>query len=400
MLQLSSDPSFHFELLRTLAHARYFGADVGEVLEAASRIEAGNFESFAKVFESLANRVYEQAQQIDKTTRPVSARDAYFRAATYFRAADFYLHGNPEDSRINDFWQKQTIAFDRAIALLPNPGERITWKADGFDVPAIFFRTGVADASNPRPTLIMGNGYDGAQEEMLHSCGFAALERGYNVVTYEGPGQPTVLRNQGLGFITQWEKVVSPVVDYLRTREDVDSAKIGLIGFSMGGFLALRAAAFEGRLAAAIAIDGIFDVHGAYMSMLPPPWKSANGEEVDAMVTNLLQSGKAPTGLRWGVEQGLWSFKTSSPADFLDRTKTMTLEGISGGIQCPVWVGCAGDDEFFQGQPEMVRDALGARATYVKLTMDDGAGHHCHVGAGVLMNQRVFDWFGDVVAKK
>jgi hypothetical protein len=53
---------------------------------------------------------------------------------------------------------------------------------------------------------------DGSQEEMLHVCGFAALKRGFNVLTFEGSGQPTVVRKQDLGFRHDWGQVVMPVV--------------------------------------------------------------------------------------------------------------------------------------------------------------------------------------------
>lgn len=404
MLQLSPDHSFHYEIIRTLSHARYYGADVGEVLQAAQEITPGNFESFSKAFDALATRVYNQAEKIDSSKYPVSARDAYFRASNYFRAADFYLHGNPEDPRINDLWTKQTTAFDKANALLPIPGQRVTLKGDGFDVIGIYYQTQVGHSSDPKPTLILGNGYDGAQEEMLHVCGFAALERGYNVITYEGPGQPSVRRQQGLGFIKEWEKVVTPVVNFLETRPEVDSKRIGLMGYSMGGWLCLRAAAFEHRLAAVIAADGVYSVGQAYFKMLPASWhalmESGDTQALDASVRDSLGQEKAPAALRWGVEQGLWSFNVTSPAEFLVRSKAMTLDGVADRIQCPVWVGDASEDEFFRGQPQAVKDALGDKSTHVVLTMEDSAGHHCHVGAAVLMNQTVFDWFENVVSKK
>ena len=404
MLQLSPDSGFHYEILRTLAHARYYGADVGEVLQAAQDIEPGNFESFSKAFDALATRVYSQAEKIDQSKYPVSARDAYFRASNYFRAADFYLHGKSEDPRINELWTKQTDAFDKANALLSSPGHRVTFRSDGFDVNGIYYETQIGDPSAAKPTLILGNGYDGAQEEMLHVCGFAALERGYNVIAYEGPGQPTVRRQQDKGFIKEWEKVITPIVDFLEKRPEVDNKRIGLMGYSMGGWLCLRAAAFEHRVAAAIAVDGVYSVGEAYSNMLPPPWtalrEKGDTQGLDFAIKDFLGNPKASTGLRWGVEQGLWSFNLTSPSEYLDRTDLMTLEGIADGIKCPVWVGEAGDDEFFCGQPQKVKDALGDRATLVKLGMEDAAGHHCHVGAGVLMNQIVFDWFEDIVSKK
>lgn len=406
MLHLSQDESFHYELLRTLSHARYSGADVGEVLEAAGAISPGDIESFYAAFNALAVRVNKQAEAIDAAKYPISARDAFFRASTYFRAADFYLHGNAENERIIDLWNKQLAAFDKAIALLPTPGVRtILHAADGsFDIPVIYYRTDGANFTGPRPTIILGNGYDGAQEEMLHVTGFAALERGFNVVTYEGPGQPTVRRAQNLGFITEWEKVVSPVVNFLLEKSEVDSTRIALLGYSMGAWLAVRAAAFEHRLAAVLAVDGVFDVFQAFYNQIPPPmralYEAGDLTKVDSMVADALASGKAPTAFRWGVEQGVWSFKAKSVTDFMEKTRSMTLRGIEDQIKCPVWVGCAAEDLFFKDQPELLRDALENRATYRRLTAEDGASNHCHVGAMAMVNAEILGWFDSVASNQ
>ncbi|KAH7017126.1 Alpha/Beta hydrolase protein [Ilyonectria destructans] len=401
MIPLSPDHSIHYEILRNIAAARYHGADIAEVLEAASQVDHTNLETFHDAFAALARRVDTQAQAIDSVRHPVSARDAFFRAATYYRTADFYLHGNPSDPRINELWELQQVAFDKALALMDIPGKRTTLQGDGFDIPAIFY---AADkSSTPKPTIVVCSGYDGSQEELLHNFGFAALERGYNVITYEGPGQPLVRRKQNLGFITEWEKVVTPVVDYLITRPDVDASKIGAIGASMGGWLVARAAAFEHRIAAAIAVDGVYDVHEAYSKAMSPPMlaalEAADGDQVDKMVREQLAGDGVPVSVRWGIEQGLWSFNVNSATEWMNLVKPMTLKGIEDQIQCPVWVGEAQNDQFFLGQPEKVRDALGDKATYVTLTSADAAGNHCHVGAQVLLNQLVFDWFEDIVSK-
>jgi hypothetical protein len=70
--------------------------------------------------------------------------------------------------------------------------------------------------------------------------GKAVLERGYNIITYEGPGQPTTRREQNLAFIVEWEKVVTPVVDYLITVSGVDPSAIALVGFSLVASLHLE----------------------------------------------------------------------------------------------------------------------------------------------------------------
>lgn len=309
------------------------------------------------------------------------------------------MHGRPDDPRINTFWDEQTAAFDKAISLLPRPGRRVSLKADGFDVLATFY----AASDEKAPVMILGNEYDGAQEEMLHVCGFAALERGYHVITYEGPGQPTVRRQQGLGFIPDWEKVVTPLVDYLETFPQVDMKRLGLLGYSMGGYLALRASAFEHRLAAFVAIDGVYNVFEAYYALLPPPWRrlfdsdqQADHQKMDEMVLASLKDRKAPSKVRWGIEQGLWSFNVSSPWQWLHQTKAFAMEGIAEKVKCHAWIGDAAEDLFFLGQPLKIHEVLGEKSTLRRFTAADGASNHFHCGSSVLINQVVFDWFDSI----
>ncbi|KAI1476947.1 2,6-dihydropseudooxynicotine hydrolase [Daldinia eschscholtzii] len=399
MLQLNSDEDFHFEILRPLAFTAYQGADVGEVLVAANRIVAGDFESWYNAFVGLADRVHGQASAIDSNRYPVSARNALFREATYYRSADFFLHGNWNDSRINTIWDKQLAAFDKAISLLPDPAERITLQGKGFQIPAIFFSSG---QPGPRPTLLLCNGYDGSQEELYHVIGAAALQRGINVISFEGPGQPTVRRQQNLGFIPEWEEVVTPVVDYVISRGDVDAKKIGLFGLSFGGYLAPRAAAFEHRLAAVIAFDGlysfaqaIFDQFGPQMEAL---YRSGNASAFDANVAALLaQPTGVPTSVRWGIQQGLWAFKETSAFAWATKVEQYTLDDVVGNITAPVFVADADNDMFFKGQAKILADKLGDRATYHVFKSADGAGEHCSLGAAVLSGQVILDWFQDVV---
>ena len=97
----------------------------------------------------------------------------------------------------------------------------------------------------PRPTLIVHGGFDSTLEELYTSTAAPALERGYNCLTFEGPGQGGVIRKQKIPFRHDWERVVTPVVDYALTRSEViDPTCIALMGISMGGYLAARAVCF------------------------------------------------------------------------------------------------------------------------------------------------------------
>ncbi|KAI1390874.1 alpha/beta-hydrolase [Hypoxylon trugodes] len=397
MLKLNSDDSFNFELLRVLAHTTYGGADISECLIAAQEIVPGDFESWYEVWYRRAERVLSQAKDLKN---PVSIRDAMFRAATYSRAADFFLHGNWDDPRIDSLWKRQTECFDAAIATLDNPGYRKLVKADGFNVPIIVFPAGKVGDDKKRPTILLGNGMDGSMGEMYHMHGVAALERGYNVVVYDGPGQPSVRREQGLGFIHNWEAVVTPVVDFLETLPFVDAGKIGLVGYSMGGYLAARAAAFEHRLAAVFQIDGLYDFTRT------PIFQPENGlgrfgfgDDLEGTQA-LLNNPKVPAGLRWVLGQGLWAFKVRTRSEYLEKARLLSLaNGIAEQIQCPVLVGDAANDMFFLGQPQMMVEALGEKATLVTLTDEDGAGDHCHFGAARHTNRIMYDWFEEKVVK-
>ncbi|MCK9910570.1 alpha/beta fold hydrolase, partial [Microbacteriaceae bacterium K1510] len=107
-------------------------------------------------------------------------------------------------------------------------------------------------------TLLINGGFDSTGEELYLQVVASALQRGYNCLTFEGPGQGAVIREQHIPFRHDWEKVVTPMVDYLESRPEVDPKRIALMGISLGGYLAPRAAAFEHRLAACIANDGMF----------------------------------------------------------------------------------------------------------------------------------------------
>ncbi|KAK7432931.1 hypothetical protein QQZ08_000402 [Neonectria magnoliae] len=402
MYQLSEDSTFHFEILRVLAQAVYDGADVGEILVTANNIISSDLDSYANAFTNLAHRVYKRATSIAKKKFPVSARTAFFAAASYFRSADFYLHDNASDPRIMTLWANQTAAFDQGLALLSTPNHRLTLSTPDFDIPAIWFTPD--DVVKQRPTIILGNGYDGSQEEMYHVVGAAALERGWNVLSYEGPGQPSPRRYQDIGFIYDWERVITPVVDHLVAQPElVDPDAIALLGLSFGGYLAPRAAAFEHRLAAILAIDGVWDFGNVTLGELSDEalalWEAGNKTAFDEVALEWLNPGY-PAQLRWALAQGLWSFNLDSPFDYIAASLNYTLEGVVDKIKTPVFIGDAENDLFFKGQPQQLADALGNLGYLYHFTNEDGIGEHCGLGALKQQNAVIFDWLDGILEEK
>jgi pimeloyl-ACP methyl ester carboxylesterase len=242
--------------------------------------------------------------------------------------------------------------------------------------------------------VIYNNGHDSTAEEPYFAVTAAALRRGYNVLAFDGPGQGAALREQKLTFRPDWEAVITPVIDYARTRPEIDAGKITLFGYSLGAYLVARAAASDHRAAALILDDGMYDFHASFAAVLPPPvmtWTAEGRDDVATPVLAMLAT--ASTTLRWALRNGVWAFGASSHADLVRKTADYTINGCAGQITAPTLIMAAENDQYLQGQPEKVHKALtGAEATLVTLTNAEGAGEHTHTGALGRAHQVMFDW--------
>ena len=399
MHQVFADETFAFEWLRTVGHAPYGAADIGECLATASRIVDGDLESWHREWYRTAERVRCGAEASAAGGHAVSACAAFLRASNYYRAAEFFLHEHPDDARILATWRASRDAFARAAALLPHPAEAVEIPYEGTTLSGYFYR--VDDGPGPRLTLIFHGGLDSTLEELYTAAAVAAHERGYHCLTFAGPGQGRSIREQGLPFRPDWERVVTPVVDYALTRPEVDATRLALLGWSLGGILAPRAAAFEHRLAALIAWDGAYDNFEAARPMLPPE-AQASAEETFARDPHAFDDHfaamiEASIGARWAFTHGMWAFGVASPGELIAAGLAYNLRGVAERIACPTLVCEAEEDPFWQGQPKQLYDALTCPKTFLPFTAEEGAGHHCHVGAHTLFHQRAFDWLDDVL---
>ena len=176
---------------------------------------------------------------------------------------------------------------------------------------------------------------------------------------------------------------------------------MALAGYSMGGGLAPRAAAFEPRIRALICIDGIYDIGQAYTGHLglgadtERRLTADTDPELDAMAQQLTQTNSQA---RWAFRQGMWSYGVGTPRAFLAASLAYNLrDGIAEKITCPVFVGRAESDEFFRGQPEELMEHLTAPATLASFTDAEGAGAHCQAGAQRLLGARMLDWLDETL---
>ncbi len=210
--------------------------------------------------------------------------------------------------------------------------------------------------------------------------GKAALDRGYSVLIYEGPGQGEPLRKYGMKFTPEWEKPTSAVLDeFLRTHDK--PSKIVLFGMSMGGYLAPRAAAFEERIDGVVAYDVCFDLHEFAARIF------------GAVKQNCLALKN--TGVSWAYEDALWTRGTANPDDTLEAFSHYKLAAIADRISQDVLILAGTEDHFipFHQVADFEESLVNARSVTTRIfDRLSGGGEHCQCGATSRVHAAVFDW--------
>jgi pimeloyl-ACP methyl ester carboxylesterase len=396
---LFDDDSFSFEALRAVGFANYGGAEIGEVLVTARAIPEGDEVAWHREWKNTAQRVEELGRTSLASGHRVSAREALLRASNYYRTAEFYRRDDPfNDPEVALLSGASRQTFLDAMTLFDYGFEQIEIPYEDTTLPGYLYL--VDDSGIPRPTVVYTSGYDSTLEESYLAIGAPALARGYNVLAFDGPGQGAALREQRLVFRPDWEAVTTPVIDYALSRPEVAAKKISLFGYSLGGYLVARSAAFEPRIDALILDDGIYDFHAAMANILPPflnTWIDEKRDDDANSVIALLMAHS--TQFRWLIRNGIWAMGVDSAPALARTFKEYTLAGVADRIQAPALVLDAENDQFLKGEPQRAAEAMvNSATTLTTLHEAEGAGEHCHMGAMSRAHQVIFDWLDQTLS--
>lgn len=398
MTLVMKDELLDAQLIRALAYARFEGADVGECVETGRRIRQTDLDRWFDEWFSTAKRVEAAAVTAADAGQTASARQGFLTASNYFRTAGLSLMTAPVDDRLRETTRRQRESFRRGAALLRRPPEIIDIPYEGTTLPGYLFLC--SEDPTPRPTVILTDGYDGTVEELYFSNGAAALERGYNVLAFDGPGQGSVILDQGLPFRPDWENVVTPVVDFALTRPEIDGKRLALIGWSFGGYLAPRAATVEHRLAACVSDCGPYDLYEATLSRLPEflakQLPDGNSLAVDIVERAMNAALKKPSA-GWALRRNLWVHGVKTPEEFLAIAPQYSLKGREHLIQCPTLVtATAGDD--LSATAETFADRLTCEKKFVRFGEGDDVSGHCEMTGRSAFHRVMFDWLDAVLS--
>lgn len=389
-------PAFNF--MRTLMVAGTGGAEISECFEALNRIKARDTESWVREWAILADRVREAAMAAGRLDQTITARQAWLRASNYYRCAMFSLpHA---DERLDSYLTLSRECFHAAARLFSRPIEVPEIPFGDARLPAYFVSADV-EGSRPRPTLLVLNGGDSTNEEMVHWLGFAAAGRGWNCLVLEGPGQWSALQmNPGLQLRPDYEAPVGAAIDYLVGRHDVDPDRIALFGPSLGSLLAARTVAFERRIKACVCQGLVVDVYEAWHAVWPLVLRKAPPGVFDVVFSGLERLSPQLHGM---ANHFRWMLGVAKPHAMIEAWKPYHVGDLATRISCPMLV-LYGEAEAAQSDDRVALSALrfiGKLAGPVSLQIfgyDQGwAATHCQIGGLAPMQALVFDWLEKAV---
>ena len=379
----------------------YGGPDFGEIAAVAKAVGEGGADAYYAAWVAAGDRLAAHADSAQEAGRIASARELHLKASAVYSASYHPLYGAPVDPRVLSAFRKQREALDKGLALFDPPVRPQAIPFEGGSMPA-YFIPAEGFAGRRRPTIIFTNGYDGTIADMFFASAVAASRRGYHSLLFDGPGQGAMLVERNIPLRPDWESVVGAVVDFALTLPDVDPQRIALSGWSLGGYLAPRAASGEHRLAACLADPAQWAVPDSFRPMAlmmgASPDVAADLRTVDDAFVRKAEAiiGGSP-GLRWKVMQrGFWVNGKADLRDYLADIERYTLKGRAEAIRCPTFLAAAENDPLAAGA-QTLYDALTCPKTMVKFTAAEGAGDHCEMMNRSALNRAALDWLDGVL---
>ena len=304
----------------SVAIALESGGRIGEIVDmcqpirdaAAGGADAGTPQFMAQ-WVRVADTLIELADEDSARGRSFSASDKLERASLYLLVAErMQAHGSPGREQT---YARALDCFARSTTLGRINRERVEIPLATGTMAALYTR---APGPGPHPVVVYCNGLDSCKELLNWSRLPQALaRRGISTLCVDQPGTGEALRLHGLPVDPHSENWASRAVDWLEDQPDVDPARIGMTGISLGGHFAPRAVAYEPRFASGAC------------------W-GANHNWREVQDKRMRREGENPVPHYWA--HVFWAFGATDMDDFLAKSADMNLNGHMDRIRVPFLV--------------------------------------------------------------
>ncbi|MBS7341345.1 MAG: alpha/beta hydrolase [Lachnospiraceae bacterium] len=366
----SKDEALNFQLNRFYSSGTI---EYAELMEIGQRVKG--FEEWVAYFTTLGD--------------DAQSNGNFLKAAQCYRAAQFYTLGEKKDKNgipmKKVLYEKCRSNYDRVYDKVAGLNyERIPYQNSY--LPVYYMKQ-----KSSRKTIVIHGGYDSFVQEFMEFV-FFFYEKGYDVFFFEGPGQGEALLRGNLKMTSRWEECTSAVLDYFSLNN------VTLIGISLGGYLALRAAAYDKRITGLILYDLIYDFYGSLKARMGktkgrifdqmtknknhPLWKMVNKKMDNIYFT------------KWLLQQGYEIYENvHTPFEYFNHIKQYNTRKISSLITQDTLV-LAGERDIYTIYYQNQLDALvNAKSVTGRIfTKEESADHHCQIGNLMLVLRTMEDW--------
>ena len=358
------------------------GGRIGEIVDmidpllarAQAGEDAGTAEFMAE-WVKMADKLVALAAEDLALGREFSAGEKLKRATIYFLTGE-RMQAQGSAGR-EATYTKALDSFSRGTKFAADPVERVEIAYEGTTIAGLFHRAPVEGAA---PCVVYCNGLD-SMKEMLWLGGFAQAlaQRGVHTLCVDQPGTGEALRLNKLPATPYAEQWASKWVDWLEQRPEVDNARIGMTGISLGGHYAPRAVAYEPRFASGAA------------------W-GANHNWREVQDKRMRREGENPVPHYWS--HVYWVFGAKDHEDFLAKSNDMNLNGHLDRITVPFLVTHGAQDrQISVDYAQQTYDQLvnSPRRELRVFTPREGGVEHVGADNMAFGNDYIADWFAETL---
>lgn len=337
-----------------------------EVKKAAKRIQ--DFQDAKIVFKELAEKSIKN--------------EKWLQGATYLRAAEFFsLGGDPEKSELYDACMK---AYTKAYANEPIIYDEVAYEQGYLPIMRVM------SEKESKGWILLHGGYDSFIQELYPFCKIL-VDAGYDVIMFEGPGQGGALNRYGMTLTHEWEKPVSKVLDHFGIND------VTLLGVSLGGYLAARAAAFEKRIGRVILYDIVYDFYQAFLSKMPKETQEMTERflpfEDNPFWEKYEQQSSKNLFSKWLFLHGYHVLGVNSIPQYFKTLKKYNTREISQYITQDVLLLAGEEDIYTPFFTEQKNALVNAKSVSGRIfTKSESASHHCQVGNIPLVFDYILEW--------
>lgn len=311
-------------------------------------------------------------------------------AIAYYRMSEFFMYdGDPDKKK---YYLLATKMFYEYYSDYFKSGKVKQYKVpyEDIELPVIF-----AQAEKERKgTILLHGGNDSYMEEFFFTMLYFA-EQGYDTYIFEGPGQGGVIRVQEKHFTYEWEKPVKAVLDDLKLNE------VTIIGASLGGMLAPRAAAFEDRIKRVIAWSVFTNFADVLIGTRPKKvqriFNFCMKHNLSFIINTIIKSKikKGDELVKWGFFHGMYAYESKTPFEYLKKMNQYQIYNIADKIKQDVLIIGAKKDHFidYRTVGSEINAFTNAKSITVRIFTEQEHGEaHCNLGNLQLCLDTMIEW--------